>query len=63
MSAVNRVYLKADKKQIEIEFEESEDLTATMIPHDEKWICEAFINVLENAVKYGSIIFAKLLCL
>ncbi len=53
VSAVNRVYLKADKKQIEIEFEESEDLTATMIPHDEKWICEAFINVLENAVKYS----------
>ena len=50
VSAVNRVYLKADKKQIEIEFEESEDLTATMIPHDEKWICEAFIRLLVSSL-------------
>ena len=53
VQAVNRVYLKADIKQIAIEFEESEDLAATVIPHDVKWVCEAFINILENAVKYS----------
>ncbi len=54
VAAVNRMYLKADKKQIAIEFEESEDLDVTVIPHDVKWMCEAFINILENAVKYSS---------
>ena len=54
VAAVNRVYLKAQEKQIAIEFEETEDLAATVIPHDVKWICEAFINILENAVKYSA---------
>ena len=53
VTAVNRVYLKAEEKQIAIEFEESEDLAAILIPHDVKWLCEAFINILENAVKYS----------
>lgn len=53
VAAVNRVYLKAEEKQIAIEFEESEDLQAMVIPHDVKWLCEAFINILENAVKYS----------
>lgn len=53
VAAVNRVYLKAQEKQIAIEFEETEDLAATVIPHDVKWLCEAFINILENAVKYS----------
>lgn len=53
VAAVNRVYLKAEEKQIAIEFEESEDLKSTEIPHDRKWVCEAFINILENAVKYS----------
>lgn len=53
VAAVNRVYLKAEEKQIAIEFEETEDLKPTVIPHDVKWLCEAFINILENAVKYS----------
>ena len=52
-AAVNRVYLKAEEKQISIEFEETKDLRAAVIPHDRKWLCEAFINILENAVKYS----------
>lgn len=55
VSAVNRVYLKAEGKQIAIEFEETEDLKPTIIPHDVKWLCEAFINILENAVKYSPV--------
>ena len=53
VAAVNRVYLKAEEKQIAIEFEETEDLKPTIISHDVKWLCEAFINILENAVKYS----------
>lgn len=53
VAAVNRVWLKAEEKQIAIEFEESEDLGSIEIPHDRKWMCEAFINILENAVKYS----------
>ncbi len=55
VAAVNRVYLKAEEKQIAIEFEETEDLKPTIIPHDVKWLCEAFINILENAVKYSPV--------
>ncbi len=53
VSAVNRVLLKAEEKQIDIEFEKTEDLAEMIIPHDVKWLCEAFINILENAVKYS----------
>lgn len=55
VSAVNRVYLRAEAKQIALEFEESQDLASIMICHDVKWICEAFINILENAIKYSPI--------
>ncbi len=53
VAAVNRVYLKAEAKQITVEFEESKDLDSVVICHDVKWVCEAFINILENAVKYS----------
>lgn len=53
VSAINRVYLKAEEKQISIELVEGEDLAGLTIPHDVKWVCEAFINLLENAVKYS----------
>lgn len=53
IQAVNRVYLKAEAKQITIEMEENDESEQTVIPHDVKWTCEAFINLLENAVKYS----------
>ncbi len=53
VTAVNRIYLKAEEKQIAIQFEEMEDRAAMIIPHDVKWLCEAFINILDNAVKYS----------
>lgn len=64
VSAVNRVYLKAEGKQISIKFEETEDLCNITILHDVKWVCEAFINILENAIKYsqnGTIIFIRMM--
>lgn len=56
VSAVSRVYLKAQEKQIAIELEtedQSEDIERIFMPHDVRWTCEAFINILENAVKYS----------
>ncbi len=51
--AINRVYLKAEEKQISIELAEGEELSGLTIPHDVKWVCEALINLLENAIKYS----------
>lgn len=48
--AVNSVYLKAGKKNIELEMTDFKDLT---LPHDPRWTAEAFTNVLDNAVKYS----------
>ena len=53
VEAVNRVYMKAQEKQIEIEMEAEEQLQRLKAAHDRKWFCEAIINLLENAVKYS----------
>lgn len=55
VGAVNRIYLKAEEKDIEIEMESEDKLQQLKLPHDRKWLCEAFINVLENAVKYSPV--------
>ncbi|MEQ8156349.1 MAG: HAMP domain-containing sensor histidine kinase [Clostridiaceae bacterium] len=54
LDAVNRVYLKAQEKEIHIEMDAEEELQELILPHDKKWLSEAFINILENAVKYSS---------
>ena len=59
VSAISRVYLKAQEKQISIEMEPASDaaeaeMTRIVISHDVKWTCEAVINILENAIKYSS---------
>lgn len=64
VSAISRVYLKAQEKDISIEMEENSKegevkMTRMLIPHDVRWTCEVFINILENAIKYspsGSVI-------
>lgn len=48
--AVDRVYLKAREKRIEIQVEMDRDMLAA---HDPKWTQEAISNVLDNAVKYS----------
>jgi signal transduction histidine kinase len=53
LQGVNRVLLNADEKRIQIEMEAEEELQEMVVPHDRKWLCEAFINILENAVKYS----------
>lgn len=52
--AVNRIYPKAEEKKIEIGLEAEEPLQQIKVCHDPKWLCEAFLNVLENAVKYSA---------
>lgn len=51
-SAISRVWLKAEAKDITIELEETEGLDRK-IAYDVKWTAEAFINLLENAIKYS----------
>lgn len=53
VNAVNRVYVKAEEKGIDIVLEAQEELQNLSVPHDKKWLCEALINLLENAVKYS----------
>lgn len=53
LESINRVYLKAEEKAIRMEMEADAELQQLRIPHDRKWLCEAFINILENAVKYS----------
>lgn len=48
--AVNRIYMKARNKNMEIQVEMDKDIE---IRHDPKWTVEAFVNVLDNAVKYS----------
>lgn len=48
--AVNGIYVKAEKKQIEIELADFEEVK---LVHDVKWTAEAICNVLDNAVKYS----------
>jgi Signal transduction histidine kinase len=55
LESINRVYEKAEHKNIQIELEANEDLKEIWIPHDKKWLCEAFINLLENAIKYSPV--------
>lgn len=48
--AVSQVYMKARKKEIEIQVKMDGDME---ICHDRKWTAEAITNVLDNAVKYS----------
>lgn len=53
--AVSQVYMKAYDKSIEINLETDPQLLGQtlIVRHDPKWTKEAFVNVLENAVKYS----------
>lgn len=63
ISAVNRTYPKADEKEIEFIFDYEKELETCTIMQDKRWLGEAVINVLDNAIKYspcGSKIFIRL---
>lgn len=48
--AVSQIFMKAYEKQMEISVELEVDVE---VVHDRKWTVEAFVNILENAVKYS----------
>ncbi len=48
--AVSVVYPKAAGKSMEIQVEIKEDI---VLEHDPHWTAEAFVNILDNAVKYA----------
>lgn len=50
IAAVNSVYIKAFEKQIDIILE---DFVEVKVLHDSRWTQEAFVNVLDNAIKYS----------
>lgn len=50
VSAVNTVYMKAFAKKIEISLNMDEDIR---VYQDMRWTQEAFVNILDNAVKYS----------
>ena len=63
ISAVNCTYPKADEKEIEFVFDYEKELETCMVMQDKRWLGEAVINVLDNAIKYspdGSKIFIRL---
>lgn len=54
LTAVNGIWLKADEKNIKIEVNDSSEYRIQTIMCDRKWLSEAFVNILDNAVKYSS---------
>jgi len=55
MNAVNTVYEKALRKNIDMEVStpDSEDASSLSLRLDEKWTAEAVANILDNAIKYS----------
>lgn len=51
LKAVKDVYVKAQKKGIEIQYDEKDKIE---LNHDRNWTAEAVFNFLDNAVKYGT---------
>lgn len=50
LEAINQVYMKAHSREIEIQADIPRDIWLSM---DRKWTVEAFVNVLDNAIKYS----------
>lgn len=53
VESVNRIWDKADRKNMEIVFEGEKGIETLEIPHDRKWLGEALINLLDNGIKYS----------
>lgn len=53
LEAVNGTWLKADEKNISIDFDDCGEDKLPTIMCDKKWLSEAFVNILDNAIKYS----------
>lgn len=53
LEAVNSIWLKADEKNISIDFDDCGEDKLPTIMCDKKWLSEAFVNILDNAIKYS----------
>lgn len=53
LAAVNRIYPKTLENNIELVFDYDEALENYAIMQDKRWLSEAIINVLDNAIKYS----------
>ena len=53
LEAVNGIWLKADEKNISIDFDDCGEDKLPTIMCDKKWLSEAFVNILDNAIKYS----------
>lgn len=53
VDAINRVFVKSNEKNISIEVEAEDEVEQLKVFHDRRWLCEAFINIFENAIKYS----------
>lgn len=51
--SVNRVWEKAEQKDIAIMLEDGDEIKEVMVCHDVKWTVEALSNILDNAIKYS----------
>lgn len=53
VNAVNRIYPKASDRHMELAFDYEPGIEQLQVEHDARWMCEVFINILDNAVKYS----------
>ena len=53
LEAVSGIWLKADEKNISIDFDDCGEDKLPTIMCDKKWLSEAFVNILDNAIKYS----------